>query len=359
MTPGCLRLFEVEAARDGRLTGAELASFERHMTGCTACRHEADALKGLADVLRAGPRDAGDEDMLHVRRERTRLLAAFDRAQVTPEPRSGPRRGLLGFAAVAALVAGILVFWRMRPGEPPVNASAVVHADSTAEWSKRTDDNRETIVLKRGALWIHVDHSSGKGRLLVVLPDGELEDTGTTFTVSAEEGHTTRVAVREGSVVLRLRGLPPLAIGGGDTWIPEGQPAASACASAGPVVATDPSGEHEQPAPSARRSRGPPPPSAHRTPSSSSTATREPEPSVDFRAAMAALDVGDNAGAAAAFANFLAKHPHDPRAEDAAYLRVIALQRGGNSASVTRAAQEYLRRYPGGFRRAEMEALAR
>jgi TolA-binding protein len=65
------------------------------------------------------------------------------------------------------------------------------------------------------------------------------------------------------------------------------------------------------------------------------------------------------AGAAAAFASFLAKHPHDPRAEDAAYLRVIALQRSGDSGSVRWAAQEYLRRYPEGFRRAEMEALAR
>jgi hypothetical protein len=60
-----------------------------------------------------------------------------------------------------------------------------------------------------------------------------------------------------------------------------------------------------------------------------------------------------------AFASFLAKHPRDPRAEDAAYLRVIALQRTGDSESTRWAAQEYLRRYPEGFRRAEMGALAR
>jgi hypothetical protein len=360
VTPAsCPRLFEVEAARDGRLTGAELASFERHMTGCPACLREAKALEDLADALRAGPRDAGGEDVLHVRRERTRLLAAFDRALVTAEPVSGARRRLLGSAAVAALVAGILVLWRARPGESPVHVRAVVHADSTAEWSERADDNRETIVLNRGALWIHVDHSSGKGRLLVVLPDGELEDTGTTFTVSAEQGHTTRVAVHEGSVVLRLRGVPPVAIGGGDTWIPEARPAPSACASTTPPLAvTDRSGEHEQPAPSAQRSLASPRPSAPRMPSSSAAAL-ESEPSADFRAAMAALDVGDNAAAAAAFASFLAKHSHDPRAEDAAYLHVIALQRSGDSGSVRGAAQEYLRRYPDGFRRAEMEALAR
>jgi RNA polymerase sigma factor (sigma-70 family) len=271
------------------------------------------------------------------RRERTRLLAAFDHALVSPAPRSNGRRWRLGWAAVAALVAGVLVLWRVRSGELPARASAVVHADSTAEWSERTDDNHETV-----------------------LPDGELEDTGTTFTVSAAEGHTTRVAVHEGSVVLRLRGLPPAAIGEGDTWIPEVPPAAAACASAAPpVAATDRPWEHVPPAASARMSLAPPPPSAPpRTPSPAGAAL-EPASSVDFRAAMAALDVGDNAEAAAAFASFLARHPRDPRAEDAAYLRVIALQRSGDSGSVRWAAQEYLRRYPEGFRRAEMEALAR
>jgi TolA-binding protein len=74
---------------------------------------------------------------------------------------------------------------------------------------------------------------------------------------------------------------------------------------------------------------------------------------------MAALDVGDNAGAAAAFASFLVEHPRDPRAEDAAYLRAIAVQRSGDHARMKSAAREYLRRYPEGFRRAEMETLAR
>ena len=88
--------------------------------------------------------------------------------------------------------------------------------------------DRENVVLERGALWIHVDHSSGEGRLLVVLPDGELEDIGTTFTVSADDGHTTRVAVQEGHVVLRLRGQAAIALGPGDTWMPDPRPVASA-----------------------------------------------------------------------------------------------------------------------------------
>ncbi len=345
----CPRMFEVEAARDGRLTGGELASFERHMTACPACLREARALEGLAEALRASPQDGASADMLYVRRERTRLLAAFDGALVAPERHAGARRRMLLAVGAAVLVACVLVLWRVRPGTHPVEASATVHADSTAVWSERKEGNRERIVLERGALWIHVDHSSVAERLLVVLPDGELEDMGTTFTVSAEGRRTTRVAVQEGSVVLRILGQSAVAIGAGETWVPEAPPPASACASTAPPA---------QPASSERRVLSLPAPSAPRT-SAPSASARESEASIDFRAAMAALDVGHDAEAAASFGSFLARHPRDPRAEDAAYLRVIALQRSGNREGMRQAAQDYLDRHPAGFRRAEMETLSR
>jgi FecR-like protein len=346
----CPRLFEAEAIRDGRLAGAERASFERHVTVCPACSREVQALGALAESLRAGPPDHTVADELHVRRERTRLLAAFDRALLAPR-RSRSFGHRLLWPVVAALVVAILVLPRVRrPTWPPAHASnAVVHADSTAVWTERMVGERENVVLERGALWVHVDHSSGEGQLLVVLPDGELEDIGTTFMVSAEDGRTTRVAVQEGHVVLRLRGQAAIALGPGDTWIPGPRPVASAWAS---VVA--PAG----PAPTARLDRGewstPSP-----RPSASLASPRASDPSIDFRAAMAELDVGDNAQAAAAFADFFDKHPRDPRSEDAAYLRVVALQRSGDSAGMRHAALEYLRRYPAGFRQAEVEPLSR
>ncbi len=335
--------------RDGRITGAERATFERHVAGCPTCSREVRALDGLARTLRTNREDTAIDE-LFVRRERTRLLAAFDRLLIEPERPRSVRRRLLGPAAAVALVAGLVVAWRGRPAVHSARVpSAVVHADATAVWSKRTDGNREEVVLERGELWIHVIHSSGEGRLVVMLPDGELEDTGTTFSVSAEDGHTTRVAVQEGSVVLRRRGQPEVGLGPGDTWMPDARPATSADvpAAAAAVLLPD--------APSAPPLRSPPQLRA----SAALASGLAPDPSIDFRAAMAALDVGHNADAAAAFASFLVDHPRDPRAEDAAYLRVIALQRGGDSGSVKQAAQEYLRRYPAGFRRAEMETLGR
>jgi ferric-dicitrate binding protein FerR (iron transport regulator) len=347
----CPRLFEAEAMRDGRLTGAERARFERHVTACPACSREVRALEALAESLRASPHDDAQADELRVRRERTRLLATFDATLIAPERRWTARHRLLWPAAVAVLVAGIFVLQRARRSaeQPPHPSSAVVHADSTAVWSEGTDGDRQSVVLERGALWIHVDHSSGEGRLVVVLPDGELEDIGTTFTVSAEDGHTTRVAVQEGHVVLRLRGQPSVTIGPGDAWVPETRPAASAWASAAPPA------EPAQRALLAPVAQGTLPSSA---PFASALAP-EPDPSVDFRAATAGLNVGDYPQAAAAFASFLEKHPRDRHAEDAAYLRVIALQRCGDSGATKEAALEYLRRYPNGFRKAEVESLCR
>jgi outer membrane protein assembly factor BamD (BamD/ComL family) len=74
---------------------------------------------------------------------------------------------------------------------------------------------------------------------------------------------------------------------------------------------------------------------------------------------MSAFNSGDNIRAATGFAAFLSQHPHDPRAEDAAYLRILALQRSGNSSAARQAAHYYLSSYPRGFRHAEVEALLR
>lgn len=347
----CPRLFEVEAARDGRLAGTQLASFQRHVVKCAECSRESQALGALAESLRLGAEETAPADELHVRRERTRLLAAFDGALLAPRLPWGARR-LVWSAAVLTLVVGLFVLLRVRrPVEQTALTSpAVVHADTTAVWSEYVEGDSERLVLERGALWIHVDHAAGRGRLLVVLPDGELEDTGTTFTVGAEDGRTTRVAVLEGHVVLRINGQTPIAMGPGDSWTPPNPHHATASAL---VSAASPA--HMPPAvlvdAAVRTPR--PPPSAPAASPPASTA------SADFRAAMAAFDVGANHRAAAAFARFLEKHPSDPRAEDASYLRVIALQRCGDTAGMRRAALEYLGRYPAGFRQADVEPLSR
>lgn len=349
MKAACPRLFEVEALRDGRLTGAEVVRFQSHLAACAVCAREARALQAVAEALRSSTNFA-DADELRVRRERTRLLAAFD-ASLVPAPRSLARLWLRSAAAVAllsVLAALAFVLWPARPapsqspGAPLARAPepVTIQADSSARWSRHVDAGLDKIVLERGALSIRVDHAASPRRLLVILPDGELEDIGTTFFVSADAGHTTRVTVQDGSVVLRLHGTPPLALDAGDSWSPPPAPAAT------PLPSTPP--------PARARRSVKPTPSAPPAPRQS---TPDPDPSAEFRAAMSAFNSGDNIRAASLFAAFLSQHPRDLRAEDAAYLRVLAVQRAGDSPATQQAAHDYLSRYPRGFRHAEVEDL--
>jgi hypothetical protein len=345
-------LFEAEAMRDGRLAGTELASFARHTTVCGACRQEVDSLEALSEALRASsPKGAHAHasahthaDELRVLRERTRLLAAFDGALLASQPRSRIWRRVLAPATAVLAIAGVLLLWRARTAPLPVPSARVfVHGDPAAIWVRHAENGREKVVLHRGELWIHVEHSEAQPRLVVVLPDGELEDTGTTFSVRAEDGRTTRVAVQEGSVVLRIQGQTPVAIVGGQSWVPErdARPPATPARDRPPV---------------SLRPTAPPRRAALHRSAAMSGAT---DPAIDFRAAVAVLDVGADREAAKAFARFLVNHPQDSRAEDAAYLRVIALQRCGADDEMRSAAREYLRLYAGGFRHTEMEKLGR
>ena len=52
-------------------------------------------------------------------------------------------------------------------------------------------------------------------------------------------------------------------------------------------------------------------------------------------------------------------NPTDPRAEDAAYLTILALQRAGRRDDAAAAARRYLQHYPNGYRRAEVQKIAR
>jgi hypothetical protein len=297
----------------------------------------------LGDALRStsGSREA---DELHVRRERTRLLAAFD-ASLVRTPSSGRTKKWLGaVAAVAAVALVALVALRLastRAVTPTALAfeAVSVRAERTTKWSRRTEAQVETITLETGSLSIRVDHRSPHRRLLVLLPDGELEDIGTTFSVTADGGRTTAVTVHEGSVVLRLRDALPLTLRAGDSWAPTPRPVVALAPSQPPAVVA-----RAVPRASAVRAR---------------SSAEPPDPAAEFRAAMSAFTIGDNARASTLFTQFLGQHPRDSRAEDAAYLRVLALQRAGDSRSMKGAAADYLARYPHGFRFAEVEPLAR
>lgn len=383
----CPRLFEVEAVRDGRLAGADLERFRSHLSRCPSCRKEHQALEALGASLRGLTDVAADE--LHVRRQRTRLLAAFN-ASLVPVPKSS-QRWLVPLLAAAVLFAVALTFTltlrrsqvsHTVPAAPAREAIAVRPLSPATEWSRRVEGQREIVTLSAGTLSIAIDHALSPRPVRVVLPDGELEDLGTTFSVTVSRSATTHVAVQHGAVILRLRDRGPVTLGAGESWTPAtaagsattppppSAPIAvpappSASASSAPPRSGETRRERPAPAPAdvasgSALALGPP---AARSKEAAQEATPGPRASdaasADFRAALSALDAGNHGLAARRFAAFLARHAADPRAEDAAYLRVIALQRAGNTEATREAARGYLRGYPHAFRRLEIEPLAR
>jgi hypothetical protein len=355
----CPRLFEVEALRDGRLTGVEVARFQSHVRTCSFCARELAAIEELAFALRGAPAPTADE--LHVRRERMRLLAAFD-ASLVPAPKE--RRGKLWLGAFAVLAAATMLAFVLQPARPvttTVHSSdpVKIEAATASQWSRRSESRKDIITLESGTLSIHVDHRLSQRRLLVLLPDGDLEDVGTTFSVTAAASRTTSVTVREGSVILRLRDRPAITLRAGEAWSPATTEVERAPASSNaPIVDTPPPHTQHSEKPLSRAApAGSLPASA--SVSAPALADRADPAAEDFRAAMSAFTRGDNVRASSLFAAFLDQYPRDSRREDAAYVRVLTLQRAGDFSAMKRAASEYLVRYPHGFRYAEVEALSR
>jgi hypothetical protein len=321
--------------------------------------------------------EAAARDELHVRRERTRLLAAFDRRTgagqgVTPVTKRHWLRGTaLAAALVCALTLALVQPWR--------SARAQVHALPDTSWSQRSEAGYDLVELEHGSLWIHVEHGARYAQpLKVVLPDGELFDQGTTFEVSAASGRTLRVTVQSGRVELRVWGLEPVTLEAGDTWQPAeprlaSEPSLTTRPGVSEAVAPEPvDSVHEvasvPSAPPERELHGlGPAPEALAVRAKSNGVGERVTPAVpdtraadaDFRSATDALRAGNAAQAAAAFARFLLKYPRDPRAQDAAYLQIVSLQRSGDVSEMKKAANAYLQRFADGFRRVEVERLAR
>jgi len=341
----CARVTDVEAARDGRLGGAELESFARHLPTCGDCRDESRKLDALAELLKGTATPERDE--LAGRRRRKQLLRDADRQVVTE--RATPNRArsfaALAIAAVLLLFVGRMVIARRPPvPSPPVAVNqaefaAIVAAEGT-RYTRTRDGLVERIDLAEGELAIAVRHVDGGEHVLVKLPDGELEDLGTRFVVVVQGGQTKQVVVQEGLVVLRLRGREPVHLAAGGSWVRDVvavAPSAPASACAPIAVASAPAPRVLKPAPSAEVAD---------------------VVGAEHKAAMAAYRSGDHRAAAAKLAAFVQAHPSDPRSEDASYVRIIALQRAGDAAAARVAAKEYLARYPKGFRRPEVEAIS-
>lgn len=327
----CARTWEIEPARDGRLSDAAIVTLGRHVEQCPVCRQEVDYLEGLSRAL--GELGAPKVDDIALRRLRQRVLQRADAElagrSIAPVRR---RRALVTIARIApvapitlAMAVVMLLFWSRWRSEvvsspPPVVATTTVDATAAgdARWTKRTEGETERVDLSDGTLRLRVRKAPNGRKVVVHVPDGEIEDLGTTFQVVVRDGATQRVAVEEGRVTIRLTNAAPVTIASGDTW--------------------------ERAAPSAPM---PVAPAGVRS-STSSAPPLPPASAAHERPAAAPV------GVSSAFA--IPAHGDE---EDAAYLRAVRLVREGRGSEARAAARDYLRRFPDGFRREEMGRIAK
>ena len=312
MKPRCSHVWEVEAARDGRLQGDALRAQEAHRESCEVCGAESRALDEL--VARCKELEQQPIDEVALRRARDELLQRAD-AQVTHRGRRGPGRAAWLFAAAAMAVAAVLwlVWPRALPMPESTNTALEVHAEPGpgARWNRQTTSAFETFHLEHGILSLRVRRPPGARQVVVQVPDGTIEDRGTVFEVEVRGGKTERVSVEEGAVRIALQGGVDEVLHAGEVWRRPAQPVASA-------VASPERRASESSNPAERKAlRVPNPPVKSSEPSTVS----------------------------------------DP-AEDVAYLHVIQLLRTGKRREARVAARSYVREFPNGFRREEMIRVA-
>lgn len=268
-----------------------------------------DPLDDLEKKLRAGvapEREMGLRAAL--RRNKEQLFETLD----TPVQ---PSRGPTPYAFAALLATGLAgLFWVQ--GRPVLTAAPhavttavdVAQPSGPAAFARQASPAGERVALTEGTLAFRT-HGSGP-KLRVVVPDGELEDVGTEFRVTVARGRTVSIQVTEGLVVFHRRDAEDVRLPAGTTW--QAPPVVSAGAGATKADAAQPE---------------------------AAVSTRVPRtvPSSTRDLPWAAGDTG----------------------EDAAYLRIVALIRENRRDEARVASQEYLRRYPKGFRRVEVEQIAR
>jgi hypothetical protein len=171
-----------------------------------------------------------------------------------------------------------------------------------------------------------VKRKPGDARVVVYVPEGQIEDLGTEFEVSVHSGRTAQISVAEGVVKFHRRGQPALRLSAGTVWRPSSIES--------PRLDATPTSPVPPPVAAPRPTDGPPAPVA--------------PPPIRPAAPRKARQCGNAGGPGM----------HRMSDEDAMYLRVLELVREDRLFEAQLTAADYLSCYPNGFRRPEIERIA-
>jgi ferric-dicitrate binding protein FerR (iron transport regulator) len=363
----CATATLVEASHDGRLGEREAASVARHLRTCAVCAAKAADLAVLRRLARERP--AAPSAIEH-RRGRLRLLR--EAARIEPR-RELQRPALLAIAMAAVVLLGVGgALWAWRGGAPSsasvagavtsARTETTVQPSEGARFSRQTTPEADVVTLDAGTLDVAVKKLAPGERFTVRTSDAEVEVRGTRFSVVAQDGKLMAVTVREGRVeVRRLEGT--LVLDPGDEWRTDVvDPPAQAEQSPARVEEPAPRENDEPAAPSSAAPVQRAPIAAPRVSgtakSMAGASATGAGSSAAFREGVRRMEQGDYGAAAEGLKKFADSNPNDARAEDAAFLAVLSLQRAGRRAEAAEAARRYLAAFPDGYRRAEAKAIA-
>lgn len=359
MSECCPMAALVEARQSGRIGEQEIPALERHVVMCPECAELGRDLARLSELARR-PVAA----MPELERKRARLRLLREAADVPPRRSSRTLAVVVAFAAVAAGVAlvglhgpaarpaQVALSASAAPSAPAVRTATVVRSVDGARFVRSEREGTDLVALESGTIEASVRPLRAGERFVVETMDAEVEVRGTVFRVRAEDHRLQSVDVSEGKVEVRFGGEVFRIAAGGAWAAPMRFPLPASSAAANPATSVGQSAVPkggERPGPSAAPRR--PLADAGVRPSASD------ESSAVFDDGVRTLGRGDYDAATRLLAAFRERAPNDPRAEDAAFLMVLALQRSGRAAAAKDAARRYLDEYPRGHRAIEAKAI--
>jgi anti-sigma factor RsiW len=360
----CSETRAVEALYDGRLPPEEGEALRLHLVTCAVCSNEAARFERLSSNLAALPEP--DPSKERVDAGRRRLLDSARRLGQKPSIPVGRMAGFALAACAAVMAASFgLERARLRSHELVAGQAAAAAASELVltltpaagtTWSRASSERAETVHLADGELGVEVSrHGSGR-RLLVTLPDGELEDVGTVFSVEVHAGKTRAVSVSQGRVALRLRGRSELLLSAGESFHAPDEEAGRAPSTPPPSTSGTSTPAASEPAPNGTSATHQATRSGARPTSTNDEAHACPSAAL-FQDGVQAFKRGEYTTAATLLDRFSSACGRGNHGEDAAYLRMVALARAGRRVDARAQAAAYLSAFPNGFRRKEAEKL--
>src|SRR5262249_20051658 len=118
----------------------------------------------------------------------------------------------------AMTVLGLRMLSHQPRGHNTVLANVAIEPRGTTVWRAMPSTDKQAYVLESGTLHLGVVRPPGAMGIVMKVPDGEIEDIGTEFSVTVVPTRTSSIQVESGAVVFRRSDGLVVHVGAGESW---------------------------------------------------------------------------------------------------------------------------------------------